>query len=52
MNDEKIEQLVIPSNLTEIIFRSYHDDWGHQERDRTTSLIRRRFFLARNECFV
>ena len=43
INGEKIEQLVLPASLAENIFRSYHDDLGHQGRDRTTSLIRRRF---------
>ena len=52
MNDEKIEQLVIPSHLAEIIFRSYHDDLGHQGRDRTTSLIRRRFFWPGMNAYI
>ena len=43
-NGEGIEQLVLPTSLTDTIFKAYHDDLGHQGRDRTTSLIRRRFF--------
>lgn len=43
-NGEGTEQPVLPTSLTDIIFRAYHDDLGHQGRDRTTSLIRRRFF--------
>ena len=35
---------MLPSSLAETIFRAYHDDLGHQGRDRTTSLIRRRYF--------
>ena len=38
------EQLVLPTSLSETIFQAYHDDLGHQGRDRTMSLIKRRFF--------
>ena len=31
-------------SLIETVFKAYHDDLGHQDRDRTTSLILRRFF--------
>ena len=30
INGEKIEQLVLPASLAENIFRSYHDDLGHE----------------------
>ena len=46
INGEDVEQLVMPTTLIDTIFKAYHDDLGHQGRDRTTSLIRRRFFLA------
>ena len=49
---ESIEQLVLPSALTEIVFKSYHDDLGHQGRDRTTSLIRRRFYWPGMNNFI
>ena len=35
---------MLPTTLVETVFKAYHDDLGHQGRDRTTSLIRRRFF--------
>ena len=44
LNEEDVEQLVLPSSLIDTVFKAYHDDLGHQGRDRTTSLIRRRFF--------
>ena len=43
INGEDVEQLVLPTTLIDTIFKAYHDDLGHQGRDRTTSLIRRRF---------
>ena len=44
ISEERVEQLVLPSALKDDIFKAYHDDLGHQGRDRTTSLIRRRFY--------
>ena len=44
INGEDVEQLVLPTTLIDTIFKVYHDDLGNQGRDRTTSLIRRRFF--------
>ena len=29
------EQLVLPDSMKEIVFHAYHDDLGHQDRDRT-----------------
>ena len=44
INGEDLEQYVLPTTLVETVFKAYHDDLGHQGRDRTTSLIRRCFF--------
>ena len=41
---EKHFQLIIPRSHRSMIIRSLHDQMGHQGRDRTTSLIRDRFF--------
>ena len=38
------EQLVLPDSMKEIVFHAYHDDLGHQGRDRTLSLIQQRFY--------
>ena len=35
---------MLHTSLSKTIFQAYHDDLGHQGRDRTMSLIKRRFF--------
>ena len=51
INGETVDQLVLPADLKDVIFASYHDDLGHQGRDRTISLIRHRFFWpGMNKC--
>ena len=45
INGEVFDRLVLPEALRELVFKSYHDDLGHQGRDRTASLIKRRFFF-------
>lgn len=37
-------QLVLPAKFKHIVLRELHDEMGHQGLDRTTSLIRDRFF--------
>ncbi len=37
-------QLVLPAQFKSIVLRELHDEMGHQGLDRTTSLIRDRFF--------
>ena len=44
VEDEEFHQLVLPESLRDIIFKSYHDDLGHQGRDRTLALIKQRFY--------
>ena len=44
VEDEEFHQLVLPESLQDIIFKSYHDDLGHQGRDRTLALIKQRFY--------
>ena len=39
--------MLFPSNLRETIFRVYCDDLVHQGIDRTTFLIKQRFFWTR-----
>ena len=46
------KQLVLPKELRDIVFRSYHDDLGHQGRDRTLSVLKRRFFWPGMETAV
>ena len=45
-------QLVIPQTLHDTIFKAYHDDLGHQGRDRTLSLIKRQFFWPYMDNYV
>ena len=45
-------QLVLPRKLYDPVFQSYHDDLGHQGRDRTISLLKRRFFWPGMETYV
>ena len=43
-NTGTVDRLCLPQSLSQDIFQSYHDDLGHQGRDRTMSLIKSRFF--------
>ena len=49
---EEFNRLVLPEAFRDLVFKSYHDDTGHQGRDRTTSLIRQRFFWPRMNKFI
>ncbi len=44
LNNQECLQLVLPPAIRPDIFRAYHDDLGHQGRDRTLSLIKSRFY--------
>lgn len=44
LDGQAYDQLVVPSSVRDIVLRALHDDMGHQGRDRTTSLIKARFF--------
>ena len=44
LNEQEFEQLVLPMAFREVVFKAFHDDLGHQGRDRTTSLIKQRFY--------
>ena len=39
-----LNRLVLPEALRDLVFKCFHNDLGHQGRDRTASLIKRRFF--------
>ena len=52
IDDQSCDQLVVPRQLYLDIFQTYHDDLGHQGRDRTLSLMKRRFFWPGMDSFV
>lgn len=43
-NGNEIRQLVLPSSHVTTVLKTLHDEMGHPGRDRTTSLIRDRFY--------
>ena len=47
INGLDYHQLVAPKAVQDTIFKALHDDQGHQGRDRTTWLIKTRFFWLR-----
>ena len=50
--DQQCLQLVVPQTLRETIFKAYHNDLGHQGRDRTLSLLKRRFFWPYMDTYI
>ena len=44
VNETSVSQIVLPSSSHDHVFQSLHDDLGHPGRDKTSSLIRQRFF--------
>ena len=52
INGEEFSRLVLPESLRDLVFKSYHDDLGHQGRDRTASLIKQRFFWPFTNKFI
>lgn len=52
VDGQQCKQLVLPFSLRDIIFRAYHDDLGHQGRDRTLSLIKRRMFWPGMDSYI
>ena len=52
LNGEINDRLVLPESSKDIVFEAYHDDLGHQGRDRTISLMSTRFYFPRLNKFV
>ncbi|KAL5020582.1 hypothetical protein ScPMuIL_002335, partial [Solemya velum] len=44
LDGQSTQQLVLPSSYKELVLKGLHDDVGHQGRDRTSWLVRQRFF--------
>ena len=43
---------MIPLSYRDLVFKALHDSLGHQGRDRTTSLIKQRFFWPGIDAYV
>ena len=52
LNGQEFHQLVLPMAFREVVFRAFHDDLGHQGRDRTTSLIKQRFYWPAMDSYI
>ena len=52
LSDEEFDQICLPHSLRDEIFHAYHTDLGHQGRDRTLSMIKRRFFSPGLDNFI
>ncbi|XP_058494566.1 uncharacterized protein LOC131465683 [Solea solea] len=49
---EELAQLVLPSGFKELVLKATHDDLGHLGIERTTDLLRSRFFWPKLACDV
>ena len=52
VSNQEFQQLVVPLSYRDEIFAALHSDLGHQGRDRTTSLIKQRFFWPGIDSYV
>ena len=51
-NGQEFLQLVLPPGYQDIVFQALHYDLGRQGRDRTTLLIKQRFFWPGMDSFI
>ena len=52
LNGQKFLQHILPPAFREDVFEALHDDLWHQGRDRTTSLIKQRFFWPGMDTYI
>ncbi|MCG8034843.1 MAG: DDE-type integrase/transposase/recombinase, partial [Candidatus Thiodiazotropha taylori] len=52
LNGQTFQQLVLPLAFRDVVFHAFHDDLGHQGRDRTTSLIKQRFYWPAMDSYI
>ena len=50
--DSSFNKFVLPLELRDSVFEALHDDLGHQGRDRTTSLLKQRFYWPGIDAYV
>ena len=52
ISEDDFDLMCLPQSLRDDIFQAYHTDLGHQGRDRTLSLIKRRFYSPGLENYI
>ena len=52
VSNQEFRQLAVPLTFRDEVFKALHSDLGHQGRDRTTSLIKQRFYWPGIDTFV
>lgn len=52
ISNQEFRQLVVALTFRDEIFKALHNDLGHQGRDRTTSLIKQRFYWPGIDSYV
>ena len=52
VSGQEYDQLIVPRNIKDTILQSLHDDMGHQGRDRTSWLVKTRFFWLGMDCDI
>ena len=52
LNGQDFQQIVLPPVSRDEVFQALHDDLGHQGRDRTTSLVKQRFYWPGMDGFI
>lgn len=52
IDDTCIKQIVVPRDMIPVVLKNLHNDFGHQGRDRVTSLVRDRFYWNGMNCDI
>lgn len=52
VSGSSVDQLVLPQAFHDVVFLGLHDDAGHQGRERTTALIKSRFYWPGMDLFI
>ena len=52
LNGQPFQQPVLPLELRDVVYTALYDDLGHQDRDRTTSLVKQRFYWPEVDAYV
>lgn len=52
IDDTCRKQIVVPRDMIPVVLKNLHNDFGHQGRDRVTSLVRDRFYWNGMNCDI